>query len=150
MPRKSKKENEYKSIFDEYDKNKDGFIDKKELKLILNRIDKNLSQNEINDVFDQISSSGKGIDFDDFLEFLNEIQTNKQENKTNVDEIITAFQYFDRDHNGYISIKEMKYILTSLGEKMSENEVKEIFDNCDLNKDGKIDYKEFTKFWAEQ
>ena len=150
MPRKNKKENEYKNIFDEYDKNKDGYIDKKELKLILNKIDKNLNQNEINDVFDQISSSGKGIDFDDFLEFLNEIQVNKKGNKINVDEIITAFQYFDRDHNGYISISELKYILSSLGEKMSKNEVKEIFDNCDLNKDGKIDYKEFTKFWAQQ
>ena len=149
MSRKNKK-NEYKKIFDEYDKNKDGFIDKKELKSILNRIDKNLEQNEINEVFDQVSSSGKGIDFDDFLEFLNEIEKNKKRNEINVDEIITAFQYFDRDHNGYISMSELKYILTSLGEKMSNKEVKEIFNNCDLNKDGKIDYKEFTKFWAEQ
>ena len=44
-------------------------------------------------------------------------------------------------------MSELKYILTSLGEKMSNKEVKEIFNNCDLNKDGKIDYKEFTKFW---
>jgi len=150
MPRKNKKENEYKNIFDEYDKNKDGYIDKKELKLILNKIDKNIGQNEINEVFEQISSSGKGIDFDDFLEFLNEIQINRKGNKINVDEIIRAFQYFDRDHNGSISMSELKYILTSLGEKMNEKEVKEIFDNCDLNKDGKIDYKEFTKFWMEQ
>ncbi len=42
------------------------------------------------------------------------------------DEFIRGFQVFDKDNNGYIGQGELKYILTSLGEKLSDEEVDEL------------------------
>jgi len=42
------------------------------------------------------------------------------------DEFIRGFQVFDKEGNGYIGQGELKYVLTSLGEKLSEEEVDEL------------------------
>jgi Ca2+-binding EF-hand superfamily protein len=151
MSRKNKKEEKYRKVFNEYDKNHDGFIDLKELKEILTKIDIEYDNKEIKNAFEELSSSEKGINYEDFLQFLKENKPQKKKGENyNVDEMITAFQYFDKNHDGFISVNELKFILTSNGEKMSNDEVKEIFQMCDLNNDGKIDYKEFVNFWATQ
>ena len=49
-----------------------------------------------------------------------------------------------------MSISEFKHILMDLGQKFTEEEVNEIFDESDLNKDGNLDYREFVEFWQEQ
>ena len=42
-------------------------------------------------------------------------------------------------------IREQKY-----GKGFTESECEEIFDLLDLNKDGEIDYAEFTELWKFQ
>lgn len=42
------------------------------------------------------------------------------------DEFIRGFQVFDKENNGFIGQGELKYILTSLGEKLSDDEVDEL------------------------
>ena len=55
-----------------------------------------------------------------------------------------------KNHNGVLSLSEFKHILMDLGQKFTEEEVNEIFDESDLNKDGNLDYREFVEFWQEQ
>ena len=69
------------------------------------------------------------------------------ESEEDNNEIIDSFRFFDKNSDGTISVRELKYILTFLGDKMDENEVKEIFDQIDINNDGNINYTEFVKFW---
>ena len=66
------------------------------------------------------------------------------------DDIINAFEIFDKNHDGTISINEFKHILMDLGQKLSEEEVEEIFQDIDFNEDGKINYREFVEFWQQQ
>ena len=42
------------------------------------------------------------------------------------DEFIRGFQVFDKDGTGYIGVGELRYVLTSLGEKLSDDEVDEL------------------------
>lgn len=42
------------------------------------------------------------------------------------EDFIKGFQVFDRDGNGFIGQGELKYVLTSLGEKLSDEEVDEL------------------------
>lgn len=42
------------------------------------------------------------------------------------DDFIRGFQVFDKEGNGYIGQGELKYVLTSLGEKLSDEEVEEL------------------------
>ena len=43
-----------------------------------------------------------------------------------VDEFIRGFQIFDKDLNGTIQLGELRYILTQIGEKLSDEEVDEL------------------------
>lgn len=45
---------------------------------------------------------------------------------TSVEEFIRGFQVFDKEGNGYIGAGELRYVLTQLGEKMTDEEVDEL------------------------
>lgn len=45
---------------------------------------------------------------------------------TDLDEFIKGFQVFDKAGNGFIGAGELRYVLTQLGEKMSDEEVDEL------------------------
>ena len=42
------------------------------------------------------------------------------------EEFIRGFQVFDREGNGFIGAGELRYVLTQLGEKMTDEEVDEL------------------------
>ena len=52
---------------------------------------------------------------------------------------------FDEDENGYICANELKYVMTNLGEKMTDEEVDEMIKAADADEDGQISYEEFVK-----
>ena len=53
------------------------------------------------------------------------------------------FNLFDKDSSGTISTKELGTIMRNLGQNPSEEEVKQLIREVDLNGDGTIDFKEF-------
>lgn len=52
-----------------------------------------------------------------------------------------AFKVFDMDGNGYIDKHELKYVMRRLGENLSDDDLKAMFHEADLNGDGYIDYE---------
>jgi calmodulin len=140
---------EYREIFDSYDINKNGKIERKEMKIILKKLGKNGTQEEIDEIWRAMNKidSDSTISFDDFIEFINRFNLTK--NSMSTDDIINAFQILDRNHDGTISINEFKHILMDLGQKLSEKEVEEIIQDIDFNEDGKLNYREFVEFWQQ-
>ena len=62
-----------------------------------------------------------------------------------------AFEYFDKDHSGYLSPDEVKEILGLNGDsKKMMNVVSDIIKSVDLNGDGKISYDEFKKMMMQR
>jgi len=55
------------------------------------------------------------------------------------EQIRQAFSMIDKDGSGKISSDELKNILKSIGEKLSDEEVDEIMRDIDLNGDGELD-----------
>ena len=54
-----------------------------------------------------------------------------------------AFQAFDKDGNGSITTRELGTVMRSLGQNLSEAEIKEMIDIVDEDKNGTIDFQEF-------
>ena len=48
-------------------------------------------------------------------------------------------QVFDRDNNGFISAAELRHVMTSIGEKLTDDEVDEMIREADQDGDGRID-----------
>ena len=86
-------------------------------------------------------------------------EENKGANKENYDnnninEVINAFKYFDRKNNGKVDIKDLKYSLTHFGDKMTEDEINNIFKkiNIDSNPNSKndLDYIHIINFFNDK
>ena len=60
-------------------------------------------------------------------------------------EIREAFRIFDRDGNGFIDSKELKHIVTQMGQVLTNAEADEFMLEADLNGDGKLDFNEFMQ-----
>jgi hypothetical protein len=55
------------------------------------------------------------------------------------EEYCRGFQVFDKDMTGFIGVGQLKYILTNLGEKMTEEEVEELLKAVDTTS-GEVNY----------
>ena len=53
--------------------------------------------------------------------------------------LTVAAQVFDRDNNGFISAAELRHVMTSIGEKLTDDEVDEMIREADQDGDGRID-----------
>lgn len=60
------------------------------------------------------------------------------------DEFIKGFQVFDKAGNGFIGAGELRYVLTQLGEKMTDDEVDELLKGFPVQ-DGQINYHSFVR-----
>ena len=56
-----------------------------------------------------------------------------------------AFALFDTSGDGYISSEEMQRLMINVGEPVTIDDVKGLIREVDINDDGVIDYREFTR-----
>jgi len=61
------------------------------------------------------------------------------------EEFIRGFQVFDKEGNGFIVAGELRYVLTQLGEKMSDEEVDELLKGVQIGADGNVNYESFVR-----
>ena len=55
--------------------------------------------------------------------------------------MIEAFKVFDRDGNGFISKAELHYVMTNLGERLTDKEADEMIREADVDGDRHINYE---------
>ena len=68
----------------------------------------------------------------------------KMKDTDSEEEIREAFKVFDRDNNGFISAAELRHVMTSIGEKLTDDEVDEMIREADQDGDGRIDCKPYS------
>ena len=137
---------EYKEAFDMFDKDHSGTISVDEIAKIMKNFGNPMSKDDIKEMIKDIDTSGDGeLDFDEFVTLMQRQEVVEDDD----DEVLRAFQSFDKDQNGYITNTEFRYILTKLGERFTDQEVDTLFRECDLDDDGRLNYEEFIEFWRK-
>ena len=141
--------NEASKLFFKIDLNSDGKIEKHELvegmmsywKLPRDQIEK-----EVDVIFENIDTDHNGyIEVEEFIRAAID-----KEYFLTKDYLKFAFNYFDRDNSGELSLDEIirRFMQNSKNEKDGERVEKELrsqFEEIDINKDGSISFDEFCK-----
>lgn len=128
---------EFKEAFNMIDQNRDGFIDKEDLHDMLASLGKNPTDQQL----DQMMGEAPGpINFTMFLTMFGE-----KLNGTDPEEVIrNAFACFDEDNKGYINEDRLRELLTTMGDRFTEDEVDEMYREAPI-KGGNFDYVEFIR-----
>lgn len=77
------------------------------------------------------------VDFETFSKILNRPGGFRDPGEP--EEYCRGFQVFDKDMTGFIGVGQLKYILTNLGEKMTDEEVDELLKAVDTSS-GQVNY----------
>ncbi|RNA20015.1 Calmodulin [Brachionus plicatilis] len=67
-----------------------------------------------------------------------------------LNEIREAFDIFDRDKSGSISVKEMERVFKSLGIQASREEIRLVVKEMDIDGDGEISFEEFVRVMGDK
>ena len=125
---------EYKKYFDQFDQGSKNYLTNDEMNNLLEYLGLS-TYRELFNKFDMIT----------FNNYLSIIQKKIERQKLE-DEIIQAFEFFDKDKKGYFEIEFFKSLMLSLKEKLTVEEVNEMIKEADPCSLGYIKYKEFVKF----
>uniref|UniRef100_A0A3B1JIQ7 Myosin light chain 5 n=2 Tax=Astyanax mexicanus TaxID=7994 RepID=A0A3B1JIQ7_ASTMX len=126
---------EFKEAFTLIDQNRDGFIDKEDLKDTYASLGKlNVKDNELEDMLKEASGP---INFTMFLNLFGE----KLHGTDPEDTILNAFKLFDPEAKGYIHTEELKHVLMTQANKFSAEEVRQMFQSSNIDSAGNLDYR---------
>ncbi|XP_062186206.1 calcium-dependent protein kinase 12-like isoform X3 [Phragmites australis] len=129
-----------KQMFNNMDTDKSGTITVEELKEGLTKLGSKISEAEVQKLMEAVDVDKSGsIDYSEFLTaMMNKHKMEKEE------DLLRAFQYFDKDNSGYITRDELEQAMAEYG-MGDEASIKEVLDEVDKDKDGRIDYEEFVE-----
>lgn len=143
------RENDLRQAFEMFDKNNDGKISSEELGCVLRTLGHEHSPKEVDDMIKNADTNENGyVEYDEFITMMtrflandgNSVDPSSEEERKR-----EAFKVFDMDGNGYIDKHELKYVMRRLGENLSDEDLKAMFNEADINGDGLIDYEEFSR-----
>ncbi|KAF9353989.1 hypothetical protein BGX26_008239 [Mortierella sp. AD094] len=135
---------EFKEGFSLFDRKGNGTIETSSLGDLLRALGQNPTQSQVRDLVAEADPSGSHvINFDTFLKVL--LRPDGFKPAGTFQEFINGFKVFDKEGNGFIPVGEFRYVLTNLGEKLSDAQVDELLKGVEVDKNGKINYEEFVK-----
>ena len=134
-------ENKLNEAFFLIDQDNDKSISINEVGLLLRALGVFISENEIDKLKSELESQGNLVTYDKFKKiYKKRLKTNLSNN-----DLYDAFRYFDNDNAGKINLNILKHGLMTLGEPLSNEEMKILEEELNLDENGDIDYKELSK-----
>ena len=123
----------------------DKVIDQSELMQFLQRMGGNPSKTEVADILARYDKNDDGVlTVDEFIYCCRRLQIGLMDAGEIADTLRDAFRFFDRNGDGYVSTKELRKALSTIGDKLTKAESAKLFKRIDANNDGKISYEEFV------
>jgi Ca2+-binding EF-hand superfamily protein len=129
---------EWTDTWNLFDEKKAGHVSRVDFKHIVRSLGRKYTEAEF---ADHMKDMGDPVRFESFVEFMKKPYSGPTE-----DDLRTALQAFDGTDSGMLRVSELVTLLTTLGEKMPEAEVKQLLAEVKTDADGRVSIEDFAKF----
>jgi len=137
---------EFQAAFEVFDTDGSGMISCSEMETAMQQLGVQMSLEEIRQLVRESDVDGDGeVSFPEFVELMQK----QQAQSTPEEEMRAAFSVFDRNNSGTISASELRDVMLSLGEALTDEELRELMTENDVDGDGEISYEEFVQMMGK-
>lgn len=131
---------EIKEAFDSIDLDGSGKLDVEELKVAMKALGLDNRKDETDRIIQDMDKNKDGqISYEEFLDLLTMQITDKNHDA----EIRKIHSYISDENSQKISVASLKNLCEELGEEISDEEIKEMVEEADLDRDGEVDINDF-------
>ncbi|KAK7367814.1 hypothetical protein VNO80_09832 [Phaseolus coccineus] len=127
-----------KEAFSLFDTDGDGRIAPSELGILMRSLGGNPTQAQLKSIVAEENLTAP-FDFPQFLDLMAKHVKPEPFDR----QLRDAFKVLDKDSTGFVSVSELRHILTNIGEKLEPSEFDEWIREVDVGPDGKIRYEDF-------
>jgi len=132
---------EYQEAFLLYDNRGDGKISASNIGDCIRALGQNPTELEVKKLVNEQKADDR-VTFETFLPILQAICNRKSLDTT--EDFVEGLRHFDKDGSGQISTAELRHLLTTLGEKLSDEEVEQLLVGHE-DSQGNVNYEEFVR-----
>ncbi|OWA51182.1 putative Myosin-2 essential light chain [Hypsibius exemplaris] len=132
---------DFQEAFSLFDNKGDGKIFASQLGEVLRALGQNPTESDVKK-YQQQYKSDQRISFDIFLPILHEISRVKE--AYSFDGFAEGLRHFDTEGNGMIKTSELRHLLTTLGDKLTEEEFKDLVAGQE-DSNGNVAYEDFIR-----
>ncbi|GAB6032089.1 hypothetical protein CHUAL_010453 [Chamberlinius hualienensis] len=131
----------FQDAFSLFDNRGDGKINISQLGDALRALGQNPTEADVKKCGLQHNHDAR-ISFEVFLPILQSVSAKR--NTDSAEDFIEGLRHFDKDGNGYISSAELRHLLTTLGEKLTDEEVEALLAGHE-DSQGNVNYEDFVR-----
>lgn len=137
---------EIREAFHLFDLNNDGYLDFHECKVAMRALGFDYDKAEVLSIIKEYDTEDTNqIQYADFFNVMGA----KILARDPTEEVKRAFKLFDEEGTGKISLRNLRRISKELGENLSDDELRAMINEFDLDEDGEISEAEFIKICTE-
>ncbi|KAL6071033.1 Calmodulin [Balamuthia mandrillaris] len=122
--------------FDLFDTEGDGKINSSDIGTVLRALGQDPSQAELNDILQSVEGGAgpRRVDMNEFRQYVGRVPA-----KT-LEDVRESFKVFDPNLEGKLKYSDLRYVMTNLGEAMTEQEFEQMTRNVAVDDQGKLEY----------
>jgi Ca2+-binding EF-hand superfamily protein len=129
---------EIREAFDLFDVKGTGLVQRKELKVMMRALGIEARKETLARL--QAGRTGP-MQYEEFLSLMTTLLNEKDIH----DEMMRAFNLFDMDGRGKITFEDLKRVANELNEVLSDDELREMIREADIDQDGAVNASEFVR-----
>ncbi|KAL8601458.1 hypothetical protein ACOMHN_000400 [Nucella lapillus] len=128
------------NTFQLFDKKGNGLVSTKELPNVFKSLGLHVDGENLKDWADEVDEEAQGcISWNQFKPMF-EMQLKEESDER---ELREAFRVLDKGNKGVIPVEDLRWLLKSLGDDLTEDEIEDMISETDTDCSGTVDYDEF-------